>query len=55
MDRWFLVKSFLLVMGAGFGIAGMIGQRDVLVWTGIALIAIGILLRLVTRRDSPTE
>jgi uncharacterized membrane protein YhhN len=52
-DRFLEVKALLLLMGASAGLAGMFSDRSWLVWTGIALVAVGMILRLITRRREP--
>ena len=49
-DRYFEVKAVLLVVAASLGIAGMVYQRSWLIYAAIALIAAGIILRIVAAR-----
>ena len=44
------IKVGVLLLGGGLGLAGMLTQRPVLVWIAIAIVAVGIILRLVARR-----
>ena len=44
------IKVGILLIGGGLGLAGMLTERSVLVWIAIAIVAAGIVLRLVARR-----
>ena len=52
-DRFLELKALMLVLGASLGLAGMLTERSWLVWLGIAVIAAGILVRLIMRRKDP--
>ena len=49
------LKGALLLVGAALGIFGMVRQRDALVIAGIAVIAAGVILRLVRDRMKDGE
>jgi hypothetical protein len=49
-DRFLHVKTGLLVTGAAIGIFGMVSDRDYLVYTAIAVLAVGVILRLIKQR-----
>lgn len=51
-DRFFELKVASFVFGAGFGIAGMITEKDWLVWIGVACLAVGIILRIWSKRNA---
>ena len=54
-DPYLELKGALLLVGAALGIFGMVRQRDVLVIAGIAVIAAGVILRLVRDRMKDGE
>ena len=49
-DRYFEVKAIILVLGASLGIAGMVYQIEWLIWAAIAVVAAGVILRLIHDR-----
>ncbi len=49
-DPFLALKAVLLVLGASLGIAGMVNDIAWLVYLAIAVIAVGIVLRLVQQR-----
>jgi 4-hydroxybenzoate polyprenyltransferase len=49
-DRLFAVKTLLLVTAASLGIAGMMYRIEWLIWAAIAVVAAGIILRLIADR-----
>jgi hypothetical protein len=49
-DRFFAIKVLILSIGAAFGIAGMLYEIGWLVWTAIAVLTIGVVLRMVGSR-----
>lgn len=53
--RFFVVKTFLFVLGASLGIAGMVSQRDWLVVIAIVVLAIGVIFRLIDKRIRDNE
>jgi len=44
------IKVGILLIGGGLGLAGMLTERSVLIWIAIAIVAVGIVLRLIARR-----
>ncbi len=55
--RWLYPKILLFVTGAAIGLAGMASGREWLVNAGVAVLAVGLLLRFLTRDrdDVPYE
>ena len=55
-DSFFAIKVALFAVGAALGIAGMAYGVEWLVWIAIAVVAAGIILRLIAaRRDRLDE
>ena len=51
-DRFLPYKLLLFAAGAGFGMAGILSEREWLINVGIAVLLVGVLLRiLASRRD----
>ncbi len=49
-DPFLELKAVLLVLGASLGIAGMVNNIPWLVYSGIAVIAVGMVIRIIQRR-----
>lgn len=50
-DPYLPLKMAIFVIGAAFGLAGMAMDERWLILTGIAILAVGFLLRFLPRRD----
>lgn len=46
-DRFFVLKSLILVLGASLAAVGMASDNSVLVYVAMGVIAVGIILRFV--------
>lgn len=49
-DPFLELKAVLLVLGASLGIAGMVNNLPWLVYSAIAVIAVGVGIRIIQRR-----
>ena len=50
-DRFLEVKAILLVVAASLGIAGMVYERSWLMYAAVAVVAAGIILRIIAARQ----
>jgi hypothetical protein len=50
-DRFFRLKVMIFAVGGALGVAGMSSGRDWLVASGIAVLAVGIALRMLAARQ----
>ncbi len=50
-DPFLNLKLILFALGAALGIAGIISGRELFVGIGILVLAIGVLLRFLQRRE----
>jgi membrane protein implicated in regulation of membrane protease activity len=51
-DVWLGQKMLFFVVGAALGVAGMITGLQWIVWLAIAVLAVGLLLRIAGRRSA---
>lgn len=49
-DRYVTHRMVIFVTGAAFGLAGIATEREWLVYIGIAVLLVGMLLRLAAQR-----
>jgi uncharacterized membrane protein YoaK (UPF0700 family) len=54
-DVWLGQKLLFFVVGAALGVAGMITGRQWIIWVAIAVLALGLVLRLAGRRGPATR
>jgi len=54
-NAFYEIKVGILLVGGALGVAGMLTERTMLVWTAIAIVAVGILLRFVQRRRDDAQ
>lgn len=54
-ERFLELRALLLLTGAGFGLAGMLTERSWMVYLGIAVLAAGVVLRLLNRRQQENK
>ena len=48
-ENLLLVRAISLLVGAAFGIAGMVTENKTLVWIGVGFLAVGIIVRIINR------
>ena len=54
-DPYLIAKTLLLLVGTAIGIAGISFSSSAIVWTGIGVLAIGMILRLMGDRRRRIE
>jgi hypothetical protein len=54
-DRWLSLKLAAFGIGAALALAGIALRSDLLVTLAIITLALGLLLRLLSRRDPPGD
>jgi len=54
-QRFLELRAALLLVGSALGLAGMLYDRAWMVFTGIAVLAVGIVIRLINRRGEEGE
>ena len=51
-DRWYRLRLALFVVGTGCVLAGIKAERRWAVWVGMGVLAVAVVIRLVTRRET---